>query len=280
MTQISSKISDNHRILIDDVFIDVTLYEGLDETYVSPMNVVDKSAMNNPPEPEERKPDLKHYKEESDAIVYDPIEGESEQMEITVEGKLQKVVKPRVVFNCDKCKKKYFTLASLDVHRFKSHKIPIPVHSKPRTKVDVNSVKDIYYGVDLTKDCEYCFQECRDKNDLKSHIETAHKELPRKYTCKVCLKELKTKDTLRTHFLMLHTDDRREFKCDHCGKTFYHKRSLQSHEAVHHLGISSAKFICDICGHKSNSGGDLKKHKLRHEKIKPHECPYKECGKR
>ncbi|XP_063702320.1 zinc finger protein 260-like isoform X1 [Culicoides brevitarsis] len=276
ITQISTNISDNHRILLDDVFIDVSLYEGLDEFYVSPMNVVEKSSMAPPSKVEMRE----EYNED---IVYDPIVDQNEMMDTTLsETEYRSPVKrePKVVFKCDKCKKQYATISSLDMHRYKFHKGPPPGDlTKRRLKVDVASPKDIYYGVDLSTTCEYCFTECASNDDLKLHVARSHPKFPRNYTCKACSKELKTKETLRAHFLMIHTDERREFQCSHCDKAFFHKRSLTNHEEVQHLGTAN-KFICDICGLKSNSRGDLHKHKLRHEKIKQHECPYEECGKR
>lgn len=303
MHEISSNISDNHRVLIENVFIDVTLFEGLEEFYVSPINVIDKCLSE---EILEESKGLTEIIEEiaSDDVVYDPIDTNKEESitttketelersdlpkptkvteEITSETTVLTKPKEKITFKCDKCKKQYVSLSSLDMHRWKCHKIPIPTQLKRRQKLDISSEKDIYYGLDLTKTCEYCFKECNDYEELKIHLETSHKELPRKYTCKVCHREFKTRETLRTHFLAIHTDERSEFKCgyENCDRSFFHKRSLQSHEEIQHLGINAGRFICDLCGQKSNSRGDLNRHKLRHEKIKAHECPYQECGKR
>lgn len=317
MNEISSHIAE-HRVLIDNVFIDVTLFEGIEEFYVSPINVVDKcfssETLEESEEAQSQPVDVEEYCEEllSDDIVYDPEPTEEikedsittevtevacpeenpfelKSFEITEEPKSETAepnsvtttteTKKKVTFKCNKCKKQYVTISSLDMHRWKCHKIPLPSPFKRRQKLDIGSEKDIYFGLDLTKTCEFCFKECLNYDELKSHLESSHNELPRKYTCKVCLREFKTRETVRTHYLSIHTDQRREFKCQHCDKTFFHKRSLQNHEEITHLGIFQ-HFICDICGQKSSSRGDLNRHKLRHDKIKKHACHYQDCGKR
>lgn len=310
MNDISVNISDHHRVQIDNFFVDVTLFEGLEDFYVSPINVrevsLQEELLQENVEDKSRLENVEECPEEimTDDIIFDPIEESKEESMTTVEVPiLEEIipkpypteiieeipktpkqvsinVKPKVIFKCDQCKKQYLTLPSLDMHRFKCHKIPLPANFKQRPKLDITNEKDIYYGLDLQKTCEYCFQECSDPDDLKSHVDSFHKEFPRKYTCKVCLREFKTRETLRTHFLIVHSDERRDFKCQHCDKIFFHKRSLQNHEEIQHLGINAGRFICDICGQKSNSRGDLNRHRLRHDKIKAHECPYQECGKR
>lgn len=306
------KIEDNHRVMVENFLIDVTLFEGIDDFYVHPINVIDKRRVKEIEEEkvdEEQLPEvIEELGEVSDNVVYDPIGEEVEATVIEVgefsneiseqsqtqllelseqeyeESKTEEMLiksKSKPMFNCDKCKKEYRVLASLDMHRWKRHKIPLPDGPKKKFRKFQENFgdNDIYFGLDLTKTCQYCFHACIDSDALKLHLDTIHKEIPRKYTCKTCQKLFKTRETLRMHFLAAHTDARREFKCQHCDKMFFYKRSLQRHEEIQHLGIKGT-FICDVCGQKSNTKGDLNRHKLRHDKIKAHACPHPECGKR
>uniref|UniRef100_A0A336N2T6 CSON009206 protein n=1 Tax=Culicoides sonorensis TaxID=179676 RepID=A0A336N2T6_CULSO len=299
--EISSKLSDNHRVLIENLYIDVTLYKSLNECYVYPVNVVQKDVLE---EVEIKENEVEHENaeeeiENSDDIIYDPIESEIEEIgtqeeepetEVSlnetqtevpaeiVENKYEIEPKKSFEFKCDKCKKSYKVLSTLHMHRWQRHKIPLPNQLHRRQKLEIPSEKDIYYGLDLTKTCEYCFVECPNPEELKLHLDLFHQELPRKYTCKICQKTFKTRVTVRSHYFAIHTE-RRNFKCQYCDKMFFYKRSVQSHEEIQHLGVKG-KFICDICGQTSNSRGDLNRHRLRHDKIKSHVCPYDQCGKR
>lgn len=181
-------------------------------------------------------------------------------------------------FVCEHCDTVYVKKFTLEMHQLKVHKIPIP-ERKQRLRHD--NACDIYYGLDLTKVCEYCFHETESFEELQQHVSTAHTE-PTKYTCRECKNLFKTKNSLRAHYIHIHAGVRRpktQFKCSYCNRVFSQKSSLISHEEVIHLGIKG-KFVCDICGHKANAKTDLTRHRHRHANFKPHACMYEGCESR
>lgn len=285
MEEISSNISDSHRILIEDKLIDVGLFESVEQSYVYPMNVASKLFdktidVLSPIQDQNMDKQTDMFRDEVEQevdeeifiqrrdievedILYEPvIPGATNQDEpflgIIEEGSIPEPINENVNFDiieetdttlqviqdqglindiemsqetettsipkekkhkCNKCKISYMRLATLNMHKWKRHKIPISVETKKKiSRVDTLGDKDIYYGVDLTITCEYCFNEFINSDGLKQHLEIMHQEIPRSYSCKICTKLFKSKENLRTHFLAIHTDERREYQCRYCEK--------------------------------------------------------------
>lgn len=168
----------------------------------------------------------------------------------------------------------------LGKHIQSTHKIAVPNVRKQRD----SRPNDVYFGLDMTRTCEYCFEEFADINELDLHLMAHHDaaENPPLYTCRVCKCQLKTKVSLRNHYTYRHTETERQtflYPCTSCGREFKTKASRKAHFEVQHLGITK-KYKCAICGLRYNNRSDLTRHNHRHTGNKPHVCTYEGCDKR
>lgn len=70
------------------------------------------------------------------------------------------------------------------------------------------------------------------------------------------------------------------FDCyyEFCGKAFNNKYNLKRHINAVHLKIQ--EFKCEFCSKLFLSKIAYKEHRYSHQKIKPLECPYRDCGLR
>ena len=78
------------------------------------------------------------------------------------------------------------------------------------------------------------------------------------YKCEICGSGHRYRLYLQNHMRRNHSGKQREQMCDKCEKSFYEKKELQSHIEVVHLNIK--KFQCELCGQKSSSNGNRRKH--------------------
>ncbi|XP_058169511.1 zinc finger protein 771-like [Anopheles ziemanni] len=75
--------------------------------------------------------------------------------------------------------------------------------------------------------------------------------------CAICKRQFGTRTQLETHLEAEHTTEEQQILID-------------GRKSVHHE--------CDVCGRRFSQGITLRRHKLRHEGIKPYQCDH--CQRR
>lgn len=148
-------------------------------------------------------------------------------------------------FKCEECSKVLSSSSSLSAHKL--------THSSDKPWL-----------------CEICNKGFNQKAKLKEHI-NRHLDV-RPFVCKTCGKGFFQKDRLKTHE-MIHSSDR-PFECYICEKSFRRKYELTRHSKLHDTEERQKllKYECDICGKKSYSPADNKKHMLKHTSDKQWTC--------
>ncbi|WAR12621.1 ZFP26-like protein, partial [Mya arenaria] len=122
--------------------------------------------------------------------------------------------------------------------------------------------------------CRLCPYVGVSKLDRAQHTVQAH---PTK-KCKLCDKLLRAEsDFYYYHMTKMHGGEK-HFKCDfeNCSYASSNKQDLRKHKR--HVHSTEFKYVCDICGHRSNYERNIKYHKIKHSNERPFPCslcPYR-----
>ncbi|XP_017060892.1 zinc finger protein weckle-like isoform X1 [Drosophila ficusphila] len=117
--------------------------------------------------------------------------------------------------------------------------------------------------------CEKCGKVYKNRTSYEKHLERKCQNA-KTYICDTCGKQLKTTTALKEHYLV-HTDNR-PFKCSVCTASFKNQARLKAHHQIH----EEPSFVCNICGKKLHTRGNLKKHKVMHSEERRLKCDV--CG--
>ncbi|XP_026754904.2 zinc finger protein 585B-like [Galleria mellonella] len=99
------------------------------------------------------------------------------------------------------------------------------------------------------------------------------------FVCGTCNKIFNKKDNYKSH-LALHGGARRHV-CGVCGARFGYRSTLTKHEAAAHRPRVLPAHPCQRCGRHFSANWMLKVHIERdHEKLTPHVCDEKDCGRK
>ncbi|KAI5645130.1 zinc-finger double domain-containing protein [Phthorimaea operculella] len=140
-------------------------------------------------------------------------------------------------FECKDCGKGFYTSNALKVH--------VRVHNGDRPYK-----------------CEVCAREFRQWSDLKYHKISLH-STQKHFKCEYCGKEFARKYSLNVH-RRIHTGEK-NYKCDFCSKTFRASSYRLSHMRTH---TGDRPYKCTICEKGFRVAGDLRRHKLIHERVR------------
>ena len=152
------------------------------------------------------------------------------------------------IYNCSVCDDKFVTLNGLKWHNFNAHE---------------RKVSDL--------GCIFCGKEFAEKEELKNHILTTHKD--KKYECSECEASYLSQVTLQSHIEQVH--EGKKHQCSLCGEVFISMARLETHTALQH--DRSKIFECPTCNVIYTKKQKLDKHiAFVHEKSSGHLCP--ECG--
>lgn len=98
-----------------------------------------------------------------------------------------------------------------------------------------------------------------DRTHLRKHKRSMHQEI-RPHACKQCDARFSSLRALKTH-LLTHTGER-PHPCDQCDMSFRQTATLANHKKFVHQRIR--RFVCGICGSRSATAQNLRKHALTH----------------
>lgn len=76
--------------------------------------------------------------------------------------------------------------------------------------------------------CAFCLMAFNNKSNLKQHVDSKHKEKPRKVRCALCGKELASRSTLDEHMRAIHSNAK-DFKCRYCPHVANNDRNVNKH---------------------------------------------------
>ncbi|XP_044731108.1 zinc finger protein 501-like [Chrysoperla carnea] len=148
----------------------------------------------------------------------------------------------RQAYECDICKKKLSTAASLLYHQ-----------------------KTVHLGK-REFSCEQCGKMFFRKAELQNHLNTAHSDA-KPFTCDQCQRSFKARYILRVH-LQVHRKQK-PHACEVCGKRFTRKGTLTLHSSVH-TGVLN--FECEYCHKRFRTKPLLKVHIRQHTGERPYSC--------
>ncbi|CAG7835800.1 unnamed protein product [Allacma fusca] len=192
-------------------------------------------------------------------------------------------------YECLVCKWKFASPSKLQSHAQSRHHSQIP-EAPPSTEL---------------RDCPECSQQFKDTTLLEAHIKNKHQGVDRPFECTICLKTYKKRSHLHDHQRVAHGSNR-PFYCEWCNPaekvSFSTQKKLDMHILTKHQNntcniceknfktpyilnrhmnshsnISSAVFICEICGAKYRALKRLKVHQMRHDNKEPFSCD--QCGR-
>ena len=152
------------------------------------------------------------------------------------------------IYDCSQCKERYTSLCGLNIHIFTTHE---------------RKVSEL--------GCAYCGTEFTDKEKLKEHIISAHKD--KKYKCSECDVSYRNPSALQSHIEKVH--EGKKHQCTTCGEMFQSLIRLETHVAKKHE--RNKLYECPSCNSTYMTKETLEKHiAFVHEKSSGHLCP--ECG--
>ena len=183
---------------------------------------------------------------------------------------------PRKEYPCDKCSRKFTTMADLTRHskvhvkeercRYKCKKCP-----KKFVKLATFRKHNISHALEANT-CEICKESFRFQALLKKHRRTAHNQ------CFLCRESFASPAELKTHGQEAHPrkkkKGRKVHQCDQCGKTFKVVAQFRIHRRTH---TGEKPFKCKICGMAFASSSYVDRHQVVHAVARPFKCEV--CGK-
>uniref|UniRef100_UPI0037E72C46 zinc finger protein 624-like n=1 Tax=Semicossyphus pulcher TaxID=241346 RepID=UPI0037E72C46 len=174
-------------------------------------------------------------------------------------------------FHCDRCDKKYASMASLHVHR-RNHTGETPYLCSHcgrgfRTSHSLSSHVSIHTGERRYK-CHICGKTSI--QHLARHMRMHRGE--KNYLCTECGKAFLSSGELRLH-MRYHTGER-PYTCKHCGKGFVAKCFLTVHMRRH---TGESPYKCAVCPKSFHTLRAQKKHMQIHSNAKSFQCL--KCGK-
>lgn len=155
------------------------------------------------------------------------------------------------LFTCDKCPKKFRSLATLEKHIMNNH-----LTEKKFT-------------------CATCGKSFGKLNVLKQH-EEIHNPIKIYVQCEMC-KTILLMKSFKLHMEIKHGNKYQEkkFVCE-CGKAFVYSRQLDKHQkAVHEKVNRGMIYPCTVCDQAFNRRHELREHSFDHHSGKTFSCS---CG--
>ncbi|CAH1642759.1 unnamed protein product [Spodoptera littoralis] len=142
-------------------------------------------------------------------------------------------------FVCEMCKigfTKHLDYTRHNVFKHLEFSYPTPCNI---CKDDITSTAHLHAHWKLRHNvmmkCKFCGDICRNKGELKKHLNRTHTKI---YTCDKCAQEFPTLRDFTEHYKNMHEI----FQCDHCQKTFKVKVRLEAHMKNYHLPL-----YCSVC---------------------------------
>ena len=171
-------------------------------------------------------------------------------------------------FPCDKCGRNFLKKGDLKRHEVSLH-------------------------FDLSHNCSQCDFKSSRRDNLASHMETAHYSTESsKYQCDVCKKSFSKKANFKRHskglrkcetcsqvFCTMQQVQQHKkmthpaYICEYCSKSFEDNNHLKRHLNGVYMTDGSWKNKCEVCGSKFCTLLELLKHKKSHKKVH-FECTY------
>ncbi|UYV64443.1 hypothetical protein LAZ67_3000721 [Cordylochernes scorpioides] len=138
---------------------------------------------------------------------------------------------------------------------------------KKRNLPGKSVAKDVFKNGQMFKECQYCKNLFKSKEELWGHYRTDHSDV-RPLNCQTCVYTTANKYTFKEH-LNIHAIDR-VYKCDICKVSFKTKVSLDRHKRENHTKVIIRE--CKHCNFKTKRLVSLKNHEELHAKGKNFKC--------
>lgn len=125
--------------------------------------------------------------------------------------------------------------------------------------------------------CEICGQGFVAKANVDSHVRSVHavrraRSHREQLRCPKCPEVLRSRYLRKRHLALVHDVKSAQFACAECPKVFTEMSTLVQHNARVHL--RERAFACDVCGFRVFSGDLLRRHMVRHDDSRPHQCEF------
>lgn len=116
--------------------------------------------------------------------------------------------------------------------------------------------------------CKMCPKTYKLKRELNRHL-VSHTDKKR-YQCELCDSRFQYPYLLSKHIKHVHQrvkyEKKYNFKCELCPREFYSRQGLENHQYQH---TRIKKFICDLCGSRQGTKGNLTDHIKRVHNTDP-----------
>lgn len=203
--------------------------------------------------------------------------------------------KPKLQFECYKCKLSLPSIVRLNVH-LKEHDAIRKCRICVKNFTQLEYIKHSCNGKHFK--CQYCMKIFQTTHTLVKHINSNHKDHPN-YKCYKCAKAFHTKELLEIH-KPTHNKEQKRFICDICGACYRTRFQIKEHMESTHTDKRSncifaffqsiflkylttffhflSEFLCATCGKSFKNPTHLRAHINRHTLTKSIDCP--KCPKR
>lgn len=201
---------------------------------------------------------------------------------------IKRVHERSLKYECDYCGKSHYDKYSLKSHIIRH--IPKNHREKP-FECDICSRrycslkimrrhKIIAHLNDADRITCHCGKSFRSQTHYRNHIKHVHQREEFEMPCKLCNKILTSSTALKQHIRIFHTEGgQNNFMCNLCGRRYNSKGDLNTHTRTSH---EEKRFSCDVpgCKRKFATRSNVTDHKKRfHLNQRDFKCPYDECGK-